>query len=66
MIKLRKLNGKEFLLNCERIESAEETPDTVITTIDGKKIVVIESIEEITQKVIEYKRNIHFPTKTEG
>lgn len=66
MIKLRKLNGKEFLLNCERIESAEETPDTVITTIDGKKIVVIESIEELTQKVIEYKRNIHFPTQKEG
>lgn len=62
MIKLRKLNGKEFLFNCERIESAEETPDTVITTIDGKKIVVIESIDELTQKVIEYKRNIHFPT----
>lgn len=66
MIKLRKLNGKEFLLNCERIESAEETPDTVITTIDGKKIVVLESIDVLTQKVIEYKRNIHFPTTKEG
>ena len=66
MIKLRKLNGKEFLLNCERIESAEKTPDTVITTVDGKKIVVIESIDELTQKVIEYKRNIHFPTQKEG
>lgn len=53
-------------MNCERIESAEETPDTVITTIDGKKIVVIESIDELTQKVIEYKRNIHFPTQKEG
>jgi len=62
MIKLRKLNGKEFVLNCERIESAEATPDTVITTIDGKKIVIIESIDELIQKVIEYKRNIHFPT----
>lgn len=62
MIKLRRLNGKEFLLNCERIESAEETPDTIITTIDGKKIVILESIDELTQKVIEYKRSIHFPT----
>jgi len=65
MIKLKRLNGKEFVLNCELIETAEATPDTVVTTIEGNKYVVIESIDEIIQKVIEYRRKIHFPTKTE-
>lgn len=65
MIKLRRLNGKEFVLNCEMIETAEATPDTVLTTIEGNKYVVIESIDEIIQKVIEYRQKIHFPTNME-
>ena len=35
----------------------EETPDTVITLTNGKKFVVAETVEEIVQKVIEYKQN---------
>ncbi len=58
MIKLRRLNGSYFVLNCELIETLEETPDTIISTINGKKILVAESIEEIVEKVLQYKRSI--------
>ncbi|MFZ5987433.1 MAG: flagellar FlbD family protein [Bacillota bacterium] len=58
MIKLTKLNGSSFVLNCELIEVLEQTPDTVISTISGKKIVVAETIEEIVEKVIQYKRKL--------
>lgn len=58
MIELTKLNGSKFVLNGELIESLEETPDTVISTTTGKKIVVAESAEEIVKRVIEYKRKI--------
>lgn len=63
MIKLTRFNGSEFVLNCELIETVEETPDTVISTINGKKLVVKENIEEIVDKVIKYKSKIAFDAK---
>jgi len=42
IIELTKLNEKKFLLNNDLIEVIEETPDTIITLINGKKIVVKE------------------------
>lgn len=64
MIKVTRLNGKEFVINSDLIEFVEETPDTVITLTNGVKVVVKESIDEIIDKVeifkaraIEYKRN---------
>ncbi len=56
MIRLTRFNGSEFVLNCELIETVEETPDTVISTINGKKLVVRDTVEEVVEKVIEYKR----------
>jgi len=52
------MNGKTFVLNAEVIETVERTPDTVITLINGKKLVVKEDVEEVINKVIEYKRRI--------
>ena len=59
MIRLRKLNGSNFVLNCELIETLEHTPDTIITTVSGKKLVVADTVEEIVEKVLQYKRNIY-------
>ncbi len=59
MIKVTRLKGSEMILNCEMIESVEETPDTVITLTSGKKFVVEEKAAEIIDKVIEFKRKIH-------
>ncbi|HOO11476.1 MAG TPA: flagellar FlbD family protein [Bacillota bacterium] len=56
MIKVTRLNGKEFVVNAEQIEFAEETPDTVISLISGKKIVVNENVDQVIEKVIEYKK----------
>jgi flagellar protein FlbD len=59
MIRLTKLNKATFVLNAELIEMMESTPDTVITLVNGKKYVVTESIEEVLDKVIQYKGNIY-------
>ena len=59
MIRLTKLNGLEFVLNCDLIETVEETPDTVISLLNGRKYVVKESIDEILEKMIQYKRKIY-------
>ena len=55
MIKVTRLNGKEFVINAEQIEFAEETPDTVISLMSGKKVVVKEKIDQLIEKVVKYK-----------
>ncbi len=65
MIRVTRLNGTSFVLNCELIESIESTPDTVLTTINGKKLIVLETIEEIVEKVIQYKGRILLVGKLE-
>ena len=59
MIKLKRLNGKEFVVNCEMIEFVESTPDTVVTLGSGNKIVVRDTIDEVIDKVVEYKKSIN-------
>lgn len=59
MIEVKRLNGKEFIVNCDLIEFIESTPDTVITLTTGKKIVVAESIDEVIKKIIAFKGRIN-------
>ena len=59
MIELTKINDTKFTLNAEIIEFVEETPDTVISLTTGKKIIVKESRQEVTNLVIYYKRKIY-------
>lgn len=58
VIRLTRLNEKEFLLNSELIKFVEETPDTVVTLINGERVVVTESTDEIVERVIEYGRQL--------
>ncbi|MCL1976138.1 MAG: flagellar FlbD family protein [Firmicutes bacterium] len=59
MIKVTRINKVEqFYLNDEKIEFIEETPDTVISLESGKKILVMESAQEIIERIIEYKRRL--------
>lgn len=58
MIRITRLNGSSFMLNSELIETVEATPDTVISTINGKKLIVTETVEEVVEKVVQYKHRI--------
>lgn len=60
MIKLKKFKSQEhdFVLNAELIETVEETPDTVITLVNGKKFIVEESMDQIVKLVIRYRQQI--------
>jgi flagellar protein FlbD len=58
MITVTRLNGGAFALNPDLIERVEQTPDTVITLVDGTKYVVRESVEEIVYRVREAKASI--------
>ncbi len=61
VIKLTKFNSEaqkkgEFVLNAEIIETVEETPDTVITLVNGKKLIVDEAMDVVVQRVMKYRR----------
>lgn len=58
MIRLTGMNNKEFVLNGDHIEKLEEIPETVITLINGKKYLVLETVEEVINEVIIYKNKI--------
>lgn len=58
MIELTKFDGTEILLNEHYIEYVEETPDTVISLANGKKIIVKESRQEIKNLVLLYNKCI--------
>lgn len=58
MIDVTKMNGLPFTINADLIESVDEVPDTVITLISGKKIMVQESRMQIKNLVKNYKQDI--------
>ena len=61
MITLTRLNGQAFVMNVEKIRYVEQTPDTVICCDTGEKMLVKETIQEVTQRAIEYARIIRRP-----
>lgn len=56
MIELTKIDGKKITINSDEIESVETHHDTTVSLKSGRKIIVSESSDEITKKVIKYKR----------
>ncbi|MCE5304221.1 MAG: flagellar FlbD family protein [Chloroherpetonaceae bacterium] len=59
MIILTKIDGSKIAINPEEIETVDSSHDPTITLISGRKIIVKESPEEISQKFIEYKQKIN-------
>ena len=63
MIKLHKLNGAEIVVNAELIESVEATPDTVLNLATGNRFLVKDSVQEVVDKVVEYKKKVYADKK---
>lgn len=58
MIQLTRLNRVPLIVNSDLIEHVEVTPDTVIALTTGQKFMVLESAEEVVDKVIQFRRAI--------
>ncbi|MFQ5489162.1 MAG: flagellar FlbD family protein [Phycisphaerae bacterium] len=58
MITLTRLNKKRFVVNAELIKTIEETPDTLITLLNGDYFMVAEPVQEVVDKAIDYARQI--------
>lgn len=65
MITVHRLNNSEFIINANQIEIIEATPDTVITLVNERKLIVKESAMQIRDMVIAYHRQV-FTTAWNG
>jgi flagellar protein FlbD len=59
MIMLTKLDGTAFALNADLIETIVENPDTTIHLTIKKFYIVRETMEEVVEKVIEFRKEIN-------
>jgi len=58
MIKLTRLNGSLIVVNADLIEYVEANPDTILTLTTGQKILIQDTVDEVIDKVTNYKRSI--------
>ncbi len=58
MIRLTRLNHQEITINADLIEHLESTPDTLIKMVNGQTIMVRESIDEVVERIVHYKRQV--------
>jgi flagellar protein FlbD len=64
MIRLTRINHLPLVLNSDLIEHVEITPDTVIAMTSGQKYMVLESADEVIERVIDFRRTIaNLPVK---
>ena len=58
MLEVTRLNGQKVVINSELIEYIDANPDTTITLTTGNKFVVKERLDDVVEKIIDYKRQI--------
>jgi flagellar protein FlbD len=58
MIELTRLNGNPMVLNSDLIKIAEASPDTMLTLINGEKIIVREETAEVVERVLAYRARL--------
>jgi flagellar protein FlbD len=58
MIQLTRLNNQPLVVNSDLIKTIESAPDTVITLLNGEKIVVRETGEKILARIVEFRRRV--------
>ena len=63
MIQLTRLNHVPLIVNADLIEHIEITPDTVVALTTGQKFMVLESAEEVVDKVIQFRKGLLSSTR---
>ena len=58
MIQVTRLNHIPLILNSDLIEHIEATPDTIITLTAGQKYRVLETPEEIVERVVAFRQSL--------
>ncbi len=56
MIRVNRLDGSPLVINADLIEFVEAIPETIVCMTTGKKIMVKETIDDIINRVAQFKR----------
>jgi flagellar protein FlbD len=56
MIELTKFHGSRIIVNADLIEFIDSIPETVVVMSTGRRVIVTEQVQEVVEKVIEYRR----------
>lgn len=59
MILVQRLNGEDFFINAELIETIEKCPDTLISLTTGKKFLVLDSRDDVVNKIMDYRKRVY-------
>lgn len=55
MIELTRLNGNRLAVNGDLIQFAEAAPDTLLTMVTGEKMLVAESLAEVSERMMAFR-----------
>jgi len=58
MIKVTKLDGTEYYLNCHQIECIEIRPDTILVMLSGKHHIVREEADIVLGRIEAYRNRL--------
>jgi flagellar protein FlbD len=58
MVQLTRLNNSALVVNSDMIKFVEQAPDTVITLVNGEKILVRESSDEVVHRVVSFRQAV--------
>lgn len=58
MIQVHRLRGEPLFVNADYIEAIESTPDTVITLLDGRRLVVSDSATAVVAAVRAFRASV--------
>jgi flagellar protein FlbD len=58
MIALTRLNHVPLVVNSDLIEHIEVTPDTVVALTTGQKFLVLESADEVIERILHFRRRL--------
>lgn len=58
MIRLTRLNHQPLAVNSDLIKFVEQTHDTVLTLINGDKVVVRENVDQVLERIIQFRHSI--------
>ena len=56
MIPVTRLDGRTLLVNEDLIESIEQTPDTMVSLLNGHKIMVRDDPADLVRRVVDFRR----------
>lgn len=58
MISVTRLDGTPMLLNCDQIAWVERMPDTVISLMNGEKLIVRETPDALVERIQDFRRAV--------